>query len=103
MYRESISSHASIIIHGFANNIRTKNIYLNGEYARKAFPMLVSKSTNLSRKLRDAYDIALQQYDVLITPTLPYIATSHCEPGATPLEQIAKQVGLVSNSEYSES
>jgi amidase len=78
---------------------RTKNIYLNGEYAQKNFPNLVSKSTNLSRKLRDAYDMALQDYDVLITPTLPYLATSHCEPDATPLQQIAKQVGLVSNSE----
>jgi amidase len=43
--------------------------------------------------------MALQDYDVLITPTLPYLATSHCEPDATPLQQIAKQVGLVSNSE----
>ncbi|KAF2804333.1 amidase signature enzyme [Mytilinidion resinicola] len=78
--------------------VSTKNIYLNGEYARKNFPTLTSKATNLSRKLRDAYDIALQDYDVLITPTLPYIATSHCEPDATPLQQIAKQVGLVSNT-----
>lgn len=77
---------------------RTKNIYLNGAYAADAFPHLISKTTNLSRQLRNAYDNALDKYDVLITPTLPYIATSHAPPDATPLEQIAKQVGLTSNT-----
>ena len=62
------------------------------------FPNLLSKSTNLSLQLRRAYDTALQTYDVLITPTLPYIATSHAPDDATPLDQIAKQVGLTSNT-----
>src|ERR1700753_702599 len=57
--------------------VSTKNIYLNGAYAVSAFPELLAKSTNLSRQLRDAYDAALQEVDVLLTPTLPYIATSH--------------------------
>lgn len=78
--------------------VSSKNIHLNGAYAAAAYPALHAKATNLSRKLRDAYDRALQDYDVLLTPTLPYVATSHCEPGATPLEQIKKQVGLVSNT-----
>lgn len=76
----------------------TKNIYLNGLYAVKEFPLLLAKATNLSRQLRDAYDAALEKYDVLLTPTLPYVATSHAEPDATPLEQIAKQIGLTSNT-----
>lgn len=78
--------------------VSSKNIYLNGAYAAKAFPQLLGKATNLSRMLRDAYDAVLEEYDVLITPTLPYIATSHCAPGAGPLGQIAKQVGLTSNT-----
>ena len=78
--------------------VATKNIYLNGAYAEKMYPALQAKATNFSRKLRDAYDSALQEYDVLITPTLPYVATSHPAPDATPLEQIKKQVGLVSNT-----
>ena len=78
--------------------VATKNIYINGAYAEKEFPALQAKATNLSRQLRDAYDHALEEFDVLITPTLPYVATAHCEPGATPLEQIKKQVGLVSNT-----
>jgi amidase len=76
----------------------TKNIYLNGAYAIEEFPMLLGKATNLSRQLRDTYDAALGKYDVLLTPTLPYVATSHAAPDATPLEQIAKQIGLTSNT-----
>jgi amidase len=76
----------------------TKNIYLNGLYAVEKFPLLLAKATNLSRQLRDAYDKALETYDVLLTPTLPYVATSHAAPGATPLEQIAKQIGLTANT-----
>lgn len=76
----------------------TKNIYLNGLYAVDNFPLLLAKATNLSRQLRDAYDAALQTYDILLTPTLPYVATSHATPDATPLEQIAKQIGLTFNT-----
>lgn len=78
--------------------VASKNIYLNGAYAEKMYPALQAKATNLSRKMRDAYDAALEEFDVLITPTLPYVATSHPEPHASPLEQIKKQVGLVSNT-----
>lgn len=76
----------------------SKNIYLNGLYATEEFPLLLSKATNLSRQLRDAYDAALAEYDVLLTPTLPYVATSHAAPDATPLQQITKQIGLTSNT-----
>lgn len=76
----------------------TKNIYLNGLYASQKFPLLLAKANNLSRQLRDAYDKALEEVDILLTPTLPYVATSHATPDATPLQQIAKQVGLTSNT-----
>lgn len=78
--------------------VSTKNIYLNGVYAAKEFPYLLAKSTNLSRQLRDAYDAAFKEVDLLVTPTLPYIATSHCAEDASPLEQIAKQVGLTGST-----
>ena len=76
----------------------SKNIYLNGAWAEQRHPGLLSKATNLSRQLRNAYDAALREVDVLITPTLPYIATSHANPEASPLEQIKKQVGLTANT-----
>jgi amidase len=76
----------------------TKNIYLNGLYAVEKFPLLLAKATNLSRQLRDAYDAALEKYDILLTPTLPYVGTSHAAPDASPLEQITKQIGLTANT-----
>ncbi|KAL4816089.1 amidase signature domain-containing protein [Aspergillus spinulosporus] len=77
----------------------TKNIYLNGAYAETQFPGILSKAMNLSRRLRDEYDAALRECDVLVLPNLPYIANSHVDPAtATPLEMIAKQVGLTANT-----
>ncbi|KAG9536006.1 amidase signature enzyme, partial [Aureobasidium melanogenum] len=78
--------------------VSTKNIYLNGLYAVQNFPLLLAKATNLSRQLRDAYDAALETYDILLTPTLPYVATSHAAADATPIEQIMKQIGLTTNT-----
>jgi amidase len=74
------------------------NIYLNGAWAERHHPALLAKGTNLSRQLRDSYDAALREYDVLLTPTLPYVATSHAAPNASPIDQIKKQVGLTSNT-----
>ena len=45
------------------------------------------KAQNLSRKLRAAYDAALNQYDLLLMPTLPMKATPLPKPGA-PIEEI---------------
>ncbi|KAK2036648.1 amidase [Colletotrichum somersetense] len=78
--------------------VSTKNIYLNGVYAQDAFPGLLGKATNLSRKLRDDYDRALSHYDILVTPNLPYVANSHTPYDASPLEKIGKQVGLTANT-----
>ena len=105
----------------------TKNIYLNGTYAQdlKKFPGLMGKATNLSLKVRHAYDAVLGDwtsiatfvsepklaemkakqatYDVLVSPTVPYVATSHPELGeegvtSHPIRQLQKQVGLTGNT-----
>ncbi|KAH7304029.1 amidase [Stachybotrys elegans] len=78
--------------------VSSRNIYLNGLYAEKHLQGLLGKATNLSRKLRDDYDAALDKYDVLITPNLPYIANSLTPYEATGLEKISKQVGLTANT-----
>ncbi|OAL17280.1 hypothetical protein AYO22_11845 [Fonsecaea multimorphosa] len=104
----------------------TKNIYLNGVYAQdmQKFPGLFGKATNLSIKARHGYDAALgdwssistfvtdskleemkqqKTFDVLILPTLPFVARSHPELGESgaignPLLQLQKQVGLTGNT-----
>ncbi|KAL4976292.1 amidase signature domain-containing protein [Aspergillus desertorum] len=79
--------------------VSSKNIYLNGAYAETQFPGILSKAPNLSRRLRDEYDAVLGEYDVLVLPNLPYITNSHVDPTtATPLEMMAKQVGLTANT-----
>ncbi|KAK5955123.1 hypothetical protein OHC33_003802 [Knufia fluminis] len=104
----------------------TKNIFLNGVYAQdmQKFPGVLGKATNLSLKARHGYDAALgdwtsistfvteqqlaelkkqKTYDVLISPTLPYVAKSHPELEAggalgNPILQLQKQVGLTGNT-----
>lgn len=76
----------------------SKNTFLNGVWAEQRHPQLLAKATNLSRQLRDSYDAVLKEYDVLLTPTLPYVATSHAEADATPIDTIKKQIGLTSNT-----
>jgi amidase len=104
----------------------TKNIYLNGVYAQdmRKFPGILGKATNLSLKARHGYDTVLgdwsaistfvtdsklehlmqqKTYDVLITPTLPFVAKSHPELGkagitSNPILQLQKQVGLTGNT-----
>jgi amidase len=47
-----------------------------GEYMLKTYRgQYYAKAQNLSRVLRDAYDAVLQQYDLLLMPTLPMKAT----------------------------
>ncbi|CAK7213520.1 hypothetical protein SCUCBS95973_001821 [Sporothrix curviconia] len=85
----------------------SKNILLNGAYAMKRFPTLLGHATNLSLKLRLDYDRVLGEYDVLLSPNLPYVANSHAaipfassSPAnpAKPLDLIGKQVGLTYNT-----
>ena len=78
--------------------VASHSVYLNGSYALKQFPHLYAKSMNLQRQLRDAYNSALKEYDVLLTPTLPYIARSHPSKDAAPLQNVEKQLGLTVNT-----
>ena len=104
----------------------TKNIYLNGAYAQdlRKFPGLLGKATNLSLQVRHAYDAVLgdwsaiatyvtdhkleelkqqKTFDVLISPTLPYVAKPHPDLGPSgvtchPKLQLSNQVGLTANT-----
>jgi amidase len=61
------------------------------------FPALYNKSLNLSRKLKDAYEKVLEQYDILILPTTSFVAKRH-GPISTPIKTIDPTVGLTANT-----
>ncbi|KAL6251619.1 hypothetical protein RBB50_001829 [Rhinocladiella similis] len=53
-------------------NTAGQNLYLRGLFLQEKYgPALVSRCTNLLRKLSDDYDAALRQFDVLVMPTTP--------------------------------
>ncbi|THY23334.1 putative amidase, partial [Aureobasidium pullulans] len=75
----------------------TKNIFLNGTYLLANFPTLYPKTLNLCRQLRASYEYIFQSYDILITPTTPFVAPKHGKL-TTPIETISPTVGLTSNT-----
>jgi amidase len=56
------------------------------------------KAQNLSRKLSAAYDAALDQYDLLLMPTLPMKATPIPKPGAPIEEIVARAFEMITNT-----
>lgn len=61
------------------------------------FPTLYAKGTNLCLKLRQEYENVLENYDVLITPTTPFVAPKHGSK-TTPIATISPTVGLTANT-----
>lgn len=47
-----------------------------GLYLVERFPGLYGKTVNLGRKVRDDYEKAFQDFDVLVMPTTPFVAPS---------------------------
>lgn len=75
----------------------TQNVLLNGVYLMDKFPSLYAKSLNLTRRLRDAYEKVLEDYDVLILPTTSFVAPKHGSI-TTPIATISPTVGLTTNT-----
>lgn len=71
---------------------------MSGLYVWSHHPTLYGKAMNLYRRLKDEYDAALKQVDVLITPTTPYVANRHAAPDAGPAEQMGKSRGVAVNT-----
>jgi amidase len=63
----------------------TINAVVNGVYTWEKYPNSYGKAINLTRKLRNDYDKMLEEYDVLILPTLNYVPKRHAHTDATPL------------------
>ncbi|KAK8872696.1 amidase signature domain-containing protein [Apiospora arundinis] len=75
----------------------TKNTVINGIYLSKKFPGLYGKSINMARRIRDAFQKAFEQYDVLIMPTTPYVAPKHGSR-ESPRSCFEPSIGLTSNT-----
>jgi amidase len=58
----------------------------------------MGKATNLVRKLKDAYYGALDEYDVIITPTLPMLPGKLPGPNATGTELMVNSAGISMNT-----
>jgi amidase len=71
---------------------------LSGMYMWQNHPLIYGKAMSLYRRLKDEYDAALEKVDVLITPTMPYVANRHATADAGPLQQMSKSRGCAINT-----
>lgn len=75
----------------------TQNTVINGLYLTDKFPGLYSKTMNIGRQIRDAFDRALRECDVLVMPTTPFVAPRHGHRG-TPRQCFEPTIGLTVNT-----
>jgi amidase len=76
-----------------------KATILWGQYALNKYRgHYYAKSQNLGRKLRDAYDAVLKDYDLLLMPTLPLKATPLPKPDAPRMESIQRAFEMLANT-----
>lgn len=58
----------------------SKAVYLTAKYVnQETSNRFYCKAQNLSLKLKAAYDKALEKYDVLVMPTVPFIAPTYTD------------------------
>ncbi len=76
-----------------------KTVMMLGEYMHRNYHgRYYAKAQNLSRRLRDTYDAALAQYDVLAMPTLPMLATKLPEPDCSREENVEVALNMLANT-----
>ena len=72
---------------------------LMGQYMRDSYQgRYYAKAQNLARKLKRAYDEALESVDLLLMPTLPLKATKIPEPDAPREEVVARALEMLPNT-----
>ena len=75
------------------------NTLVNGLWGWEHMPpTLVGKATNLVRKLKDAYYAALDKYDVLVLPTMPFLAPKLPAEDASARELMVNSAGVSLNT-----
>jgi amidase len=77
----------------------TKLVLLMGQYMKDHYHgRYYAKGQNLSLKLRAAYDATLQDYDLLVMPTLPMKATEIPDKDCSREEFIARALEMLNNT-----
>ena len=77
----------------------TKLFLMLGTHINNQFgPRYYGKALNITRRLRAAYDAALQRYDLLLMPTTPMTATPLPAPTAPREEYVARAVETIANT-----
>ena len=72
---------------------------LLGEYFTSRYRgRYYAKCQNLARRLRSAYDAALQTYDVLLMPTVPVRASELPKPGCAVSESLTRAFEMLANT-----
>lgn len=76
-----------------------KLVMLLGEFMHRNYHgRYYAKAQNLSRRLRAAYDAALERFDLLAMPTLPMQATELPAPDCTREEYVEKALNMLANT-----
>ncbi|KAF7328915.1 Amidase signature domain-containing protein [Mycena venus] len=70
---------------------------MSGEYGWSRYPTAYGRAMNLSRRLRDEYNTVLQDYDVIVMPTVPQPARRHVAYDAGPLAWAEASRSLTEN------
>ncbi|KAI0091153.1 amidase signature enzyme [Irpex rosettiformis] len=73
-------------------------LLLQGQYCDEYYPYLHGKTHNLVRKLRYEYDDALSKVDVLLMPTLPWVAKKLLGQDVSPSEHMKDYSGFNTNT-----
>ncbi|KAK7940989.1 uncharacterized protein PG986_013376 [Apiospora aurea] len=71
---------------------------LAGELGWSEYPLVYGKAVNLMRRLRDGYDAALRQYDVLVLPTTLRAAFPLPPVDASPVAHMEAGRGMTENT-----
>lgn len=79
-------------------NITSKEGLLTGELGWKQYSLAYPKAVNLMRKVKDMYDLALEEVDFLIMPTTVTPSNPYPLPDATPLQQSNAGAGKLENT-----
>ncbi len=79
-------------------SVISKNTIFAGDYCWERFPHVYAKAVNLSRKLTEAYDAALESHDVLIMPTTIMPADPLPAPSDSPIVKMSKTIGKLDNT-----